>query len=228
MKTLTIEQRVLDFVRQYQLVQPDKVLPVAVSGGPDSICLLHVLNALKDKLGIRLNILHLDHQIRGDESVSDALYVSELACSLGIPATIKSSDVTGYKNKYKLTLEEAAREVRYGFFADAAQELGADRIAVGHTRNDNVETILMHIIRGTGTRGLRGLRPENVWQLGDKQVAVVRPLLEISREETQEYCRVYNLQPREDSTNLSLSPLRNKVRLYPCWKAATPIFPVRC
>jgi tRNA(Ile)-lysidine synthase len=209
----SIKFRVLEFIRKNNLVSPGGVLPVAVSGGPDSVCLLHVLNTIKKDLGIELLVLHLDHMIRGEESARDASYVAGLAAEFHLPATIKSCDVAAYRTENRRTLEEAAREVRYSFFADAANQAGADRIAVGHTRNDNIETILMHLVRGTGTRGMRGLQPESVWRLGGKQITVVRPLLEITREETERYCRHYSLQPRIDSSNLSLSPLRNRIRL---------------
>ena len=132
---------------------------VAVSGGPDSVCLLHILSGLRKELGIELHIAHLNHQLRGAESDADARYVRGLAKRLGIPATIASRDVKSYRKQHRLSLEEAAREVRYSFLAEVAEAVGAKKVAVGHTADDHIETVLMHVIRGSGIRGLRGLMP---------------------------------------------------------------------
>ena len=208
-----LTQRVLNLIREYNLAPENKPLPVAVSGGPDSVCLLHILSQLKKELNLDLYAVHLDHQLRGEESAADAQYVKELARQLNIPVIIENRNVLGYKTKYHLSLEEAARDVRYTFFAETAAKLGTDRVVVGHTQDDHIETILMHIIRGSGTRGLRGLQPVSRWQLGSNRITVIRPLLNITRTETQAYCRVNQLGPRTDATNESLAPLRNKVRL---------------
>jgi len=122
--------------------------------------------------------------LRGAESAADAQYVAELSHRLGIPATIEQRDVKTYQTRHHVSLEEAAREVRYTFLAQVAESIGASRVAVGHTTDDYIETILMHLIRGTGTRGLRGLEPGTRWQ----SVLIIRPLLEISRQETTDYC----------------------------------------
>lgn len=210
-KKQTLEQRVLGFILEHRLVSGQETLLVAVSGGPDSVCLLHVLLQLQDKLDIKLHIAHLNHKLRELESEADASYVGDLAKQYGVPATIEERDVAGYKASRHLSLEEAAREVRYGFLAQAARKVGASRVAVGHTRDDHLETILMHIIRGTGVKGLVGLQP--VTRLRLQGITVIRPLLTISRAETREYCRIQQLQPRTDSTNLLLRPMRNRVRL---------------
>ena len=113
----------------------------------------------------------------------------------------------------RLTLEEAAREVRYTFLSEVAESLGTDRVAVAHTSDDHIETILMHLIRGSAIGGLRGLQPKSLWQSSGRRLVVVRPLLGVSREETANYCRSHRLIPRIDTSNLSLSPLRNRIRL---------------
>ncbi|MBN1367485.1 MAG: tRNA lysidine(34) synthetase TilS, partial [Dehalococcoidales bacterium] len=213
MTDIELKQRALDFIRSNNFFEDNKPLLVAVSGGPDSVCLLHILSQLKNDLKLDLHAIHLDHQLRGEESAADAQYVKELARRLKIPAFIESRSVLAYKTKYRLSLEEAAREVRYTFFAETAEKLGTDRVVVGHTQDDHVETILMHIIRGSGTRGLRGLQPVSRWQLGGNAITIVRPLLTITRTETQTYCRTNHLEPCTDATNESLAPLRNKVRL---------------
>lgn len=207
-----LEQRVLHFVQEQHLIPGPSHLLVAVSGGPDSVCLLHILVTLQAKLDIKLAVAHLNHQLRGTEADADAEYVGKLARELGLPATIEKRDVKSYQAQHHLSLEEAAREVRYTFLAEVARSTGAERVAVGHTRDDHIETVLMHLIRGTGTRGLRGLQPHHEWQLSGNVLTVIRPLLPVSREETARYCHEHQLKPRLDTSNLSLSPLRNRIR----------------
>jgi len=211
-QALTLEQRVIRFIQENCLISSQHTLLVAVSGGPDSVCLLHILNNLKGELGISLHIAHLNHQLRGAESDADAQYVSDLASHLNISATVEQRDVKGYKTRAHVSLEEAAREVRYAFLAQVARSIGANRAAIGHTIDDHIETILMHLIRGTGTRGLRGLQPHTEWKSKTDSLAIIRPMLQVSREETGSYCRRHKLRPRIDASNLSLSPLRNRIR----------------
>jgi tRNA(Ile)-lysidine synthase len=159
MKKTDLESKVLDFIQRYDLIPRKELIVVGVSGGADSVCLLHVLAGWRRRLGIRLHVAHLNHQLRGTESEADAEYVSNLAGSLGIPSTVESQDVASYRTNRKCSIEEAARELRYAFFTRVAGDVGAHRIAIGHTRDDQVETILMHILRGTGITGLCGLAP---------------------------------------------------------------------
>lgn len=208
-----LEDRVYDFIRSHNLVPPGSRIVVAVSGGPDSVALLQLLYNLRNALEVSLVVAHLDHNLRGEESASDALYVAELSQSLGLPFAVGGRDVKKYRQEHKLTLEEAAREVRYQYLADVTAESGANLVAIGHTKNDNVETILMHLIRGTGTMGLKGLAPASCRECGEHRVKIIRPLLDISRDEIEAYCRNRGLDTRADSTNLSLSPFRNRVRL---------------
>ncbi len=219
-----LEQRVLGFVQQHHLVSGGKKLLVAVSGGPDSVCLLHILVKLQEELKAKLHVAHLNHQLRGAESEADADYVSDLAHQWGVPATIERRDVKGYQARQRLSLEEAAREVRYSFLTQVAGAIGANRVAVGHTKDDHIETILMHLIRGAGTRGLRGLQPYTEWKSKTGSLIIIRPLLEISHQETEDYCRHHRLAPRLDASNLSLSPLRNRIRqqLLPLLKSYNP------
>ncbi len=207
-----LEQRVLGFVQEHHLIPCHQQLLVAVSGGPDSVCLLHLLDRLKGALGITLHVAHLNHQLRGAAADADAQYVSDLARRLSIPTTIERRDVKAYQARQRLSPEEAAREVRYTFLAEVAGSIGASRAAVGHTSDDHIETIVMHLIRGTGTRGLRGLQPVTEWRLVSNSMTVIRPLLRVSREETASYCARHQLSPRIDASNLSLSPLRNRIR----------------
>ena len=213
----------LGFIQQHQLISGEKLV-VAVSGGPDSVCLLHILAKLQKEPKVSLHVAHLNHQLRGIESEADANYVSDLAHQLAIPATIEGRDVKSYQAKHRLSLEEAAREVRYNFLTEVAKSIGADGVAVGHTMDDHIETILLHLIRGTGTRGLKGLQPCSEWRSKTASITIIRPLLEISRRETEDYCQSHELKPRIDVSNISLSPLRNRVRhqLLPLLKSYNP------
>ncbi|MBN1370047.1 MAG: tRNA lysidine(34) synthetase TilS [Dehalococcoidaceae bacterium] len=208
-----LEDRVYAFIRRANLIPSGSRVLAAVSGGPDSVALLQLLYNLRQALGISLVVAHLDHNLRGEESTGDALHVAELAGQLDLPFAIGGRDVAGYRSQHGLSLEEAAREVRYGFLCEVAAESGASVIATGHTLNDNVETILMHLIRGTGTLGLKGLASWTSRQAGGKNFEIIRPLLETGRNEIEAYCRERGLATRLDSTNLSLSPLRNRIRL---------------
>ncbi len=208
------QQKVLDYIRKKKMVSPGDKLVVAVSGGPDSVCLLYILSSLRRELGIELHIAHLNHQLRSKDSAADAGYVTGLARRLNIPATIESRDVNAYRKKNRISLEEAAREVRYNFLAQVAKKVGAARVAVGHNADDHIETILMHLLRGSGTRGLRGLIPISQWKSDAGNLTIVRPLLELSREETVAFCRRLHLKPRIDITNLSPEMFRNRIRRY--------------
>jgi tRNA(Ile)-lysidine synthase len=208
------EERFIAFIRRHRLISGGEKIVVAVSGGPDSVCLLYILAGLRDKLGISLHVAHLDHRLRGADSAADARYVARLARRLEIPATIESRDVRSYQAEHRLSPEEAAREVRYTFLGEVAAAVGADRVAVGHTADDHVETVLMHLLRGSGTQGLRGLLPATRWKAGGFDFTVIRPLLEMTRAETNAYCRRHRLSPRSDVSNLSSGPFRNKIRLH--------------
>ncbi len=209
---MTPEQRVLRFIKEERLISGRQKLVVAVSGGPDSVCLLHILVKLQKELDIKLHVAHLNHQLRGAESEADARYVAELAQRLDIPATIERHDVNSYQSQHHTSLEEAAREVRYTFLARVAGAVGAAGAVVGHTVDDHVETILMHLIRGSGTRGLKGLQPLSRWQSSGASLTVIRPMLPLSREETTAYCQQYRLNPCTDESNTSLMPFRNRIR----------------
>ena len=207
-----LDARVLGFIRGHRLLSDQHPLLVAVSGGQDSICLLQILVILQEELKIKLHVAHLNHRLRGAESEADAQYVAQLAEQLGIPATIEQRDVKAYQARQRISVEEAARQMRYTFLAEVAESIGVNQVAVGHTTDDHIETILMHLIRGAGTRGLRGLQPSIRWQPSNSRLIIIRPLLRVSRAETASYCHDHQLIPRVDTSNLSLSPLRNRIR----------------
>ena len=199
-------------------------LVVAVSGGPDSLALLHSLLALRDKLKLRLYGAHLDHGLRGDASAADARFVAGTLEQLGVPCTIERADVGAFRTEHGISLELAAREVRYAFLARVAAEQHADAVALGHTADDQVETVLMHLMRGSGLTGLRGMAAVSRREIAGLDTTILRPLLSVSREETAEYCRAAGLSPRIDESNLSVEMTRNRVRsdLLPLLKQFNP------
>jgi len=217
---IEIESKVIAFLRRNNLMLPGESIVVGVSGGADSVCLLHILAKWQRELDIKLHAAHLNHQLRGVESDEDAEYVANLAASLDVPVTVGKRNVADYRSKRNCPIEEAARELRYNFLAKVARDVGAHRVATGHTRDDQVETILMHILRGTGISGLCGLEPCSPFPFCHSELkaknlglVVIRPLLDITRQETLSYCQEHQLSPRFDSSNLSLSFLRNRLRL---------------
>ncbi|MBV7276386.1 tRNA lysidine(34) synthetase TilS [Clostridiaceae bacterium UIB06] len=183
----------------------DKVI-VAVSGGPDSICLLHILYALKDELQITLYAAHVNHCLRGEEANEDELYVKRFCENLNIEFRSKRVDINQMAETRKMSSETAGREARYEFFYDLKKEFKAQKIAIAHNANDQAETVLMRIMRGTGMEGLIGIRPvrDNIF---------VRPLIRCIREDIEKYCSNNNLNPRIDKTNLEPIYARNKIRV---------------
>ncbi len=220
MVKLELGRRVRDFVQRHKLIPPQEKVVVAVSGGADSVSLIHILTAWQEEMGIKLHVAHLDHQLRASESARDAEYVADLAASLGVPVTIGKRDVAAYGRARSCSTEEAARELRYDFLAGVAGDVGARRVVTGHTRDDQVETVLMHILRGSGISGLRGLSPcspmppcRSGLQVKALGLLVIRPLLDVTRQETLSYCGEHQLAPHADSSNICRSFLRNRLRL---------------
>lgn len=190
-----------------------RLLIAAVSGGPDSLAMLYALAHLRDILDLRLHVAHLDHRWRGDESTADARFVERTCGSLDVPITLEEADVTTYRQSEGLSSEEAARDLRYDFLSRLSKQHGADGIALGHTADDQAETVLMNILRGTGLTGLRGIEPAAERVFNERRVTLLRPLLGVSREEIASYCRALRLEPREDRSNRSTDIRRNRVRL---------------
>ncbi len=199
----------LDKVRQtiekHKLIEEGDKIVVAVSGGPDSVCLLHVLHRLREEYNLGLYGAHLNHNFRGIEAQIDAQYVSDLCEKLDILYFIKSMDVPGYAEKHGLSPEKAGRILRYDFFEEVAQKAGASGIAVAHNKNDQAETVLMRLLRGTGLQGLAGIHI--------RRGKIIRPLLDVDRESIEKYCEEHNLSPRIDKSNLESIYHRNKIRL---------------
>ncbi|MFA4981333.1 MAG: tRNA lysidine(34) synthetase TilS [Candidatus Omnitrophota bacterium] len=203
-----LTERVLKTVRNYGMIKPGSIVLAAVSGGPDSVFLLHTLNALKRKLKLKeLIVCNLDHGLRGAESAEDSLFVGRLAKELGLKIIYKNIDLLKERSK-ELSPEEMAREARYNFFRDAAKETKADIIATGHTLDDQAETILMRIIKGSSLKGIVGISPVRE----ERSLSFVRPLIELEKEEIIRYLDGDGIPYRIDSSNLSSKYFRNLVR----------------
>ena len=205
---MEIYQRVADFISRERLLEPGQQLIVGVSGGPDSLCLLDCLY----RLGYQVLVAHLDHQLRPD-STEEARFVQQVAQSYGLESLVGRADIVGSSG----SLEEKARFTRYRFLARSAKERGFHHIATGHTADDQVETILMHFLRGAGPSGLRGMLP--LTRMDDwvgipeaEGMILIRPLLEITRDQTQSHCAAIGLEPKEDMSNLDMSFTRNRLR----------------
>lgn len=220
-------------IKRHELISPGDNIVVGVSGGPDSLCLLHVLMRLQDELGLCLHVAHLNHRIRGEEADADAAFVADLAARWGLEATVETRDVPALARTHRLSLEEAARQARYDFLAQVAVRVGAAadesegctgasaKIAVGHNADDQIETVLMHWLRGAGPAGLRGMSPKTPLSeyhlLGQAGVHVtapllIRPLLGVPRSDIETYCREHGLEPRFDRSNLDVTYYRNRLR----------------
>jgi len=205
MKKEAFQRRVLGTIKRFGMLSEGDSVLVAVSGGADSVALAHVLNAIAGHLKLSIQIVHINHKTRGEDSESDACFVKNFAEDLGRPFHLVTADVPRLAEEEKAGLEESGRRVRYRAFFDLARKIGANRIATGHTRDDQAETVLMRLLRGAGTAGLEAILPLS----GE---GVIRPLLDISREEVEDYCRTARLSFREDATNLDPAFFRNKIR----------------
>ncbi|MEA4830726.1 MAG: tRNA lysidine(34) synthetase TilS, partial [Enterococcus thailandicus] len=202
---MKMQDKVLRDIMRKNLINKGDTVVAAVSGGPDSVCLLHGLYQLSSILEIKLHAIHINHMLRGEESQQDELYVRQFCKKLQIPLQVNSIDIAALAEETGMSVEEAGREARYSEFEAYASRIGAQKIAVAHNRNDQAETVLMHIIRGSGLAGLVGME-----YIRGK---IIRPLLDTDRSEIEQYCRDYGLNPRTDSSNLKCDYARNKVRL---------------
>lgn len=203
---MAVAQRVLATLKKHNMVSAgDKVL-IAASGGPDSMALLHILLQLQDELGIELHVFHLNHCFRGKESAEDSRLVQDTACFWGIPCSIEEYDVPEYCSRMNKSSQEGAREVRYNLISRVAAQVGAARVALGHHADDQAETIIINLLRGSGLTGLKGFLPvrDNFY---------IRPLFNLRRKEIEDYCQRHGIQFRIDSSNLKTLYKRNRIRL---------------
>lgn len=198
-------EKILADIKDKSLINKGDLIIVGFSGGPDSVCLLHVLKSIEEIIDIKLVAVHVNHMLRGQDSFEDEKYAKEFCEKLNIKLKIERVDLKNIAKKKRLSIEEAGREERYKIFEKAAKNFDADKIAVAHNKNDQAETILMNIIRGTGLAGLKGIE--------FKRGKIIRPILNIERLEIEEYCNKNNLEPRIDKSNLETIYTRNKIRL---------------
>lgn len=231
----TLLQRVHAVLEQHHLLRSDARVLAAVSGGPDSLCLLHVLWRIQASGGPALHVAHLDHGVRGAQSAAEAAFVAHTADAWGLPATVEYTDVGALVRASRQNKQAAARAARYAFLARVALAVGADALAVAHHADDQAETLLLHLLRGAGPAGLRGMRqrvPWHEWQqlatAEDPPAGVapflLRPLLHSSRAEIEHYCREQGLAPCYDPSNDSPHSTRSRIRseLLPTLAAYNP------
>ena len=199
----------------------DYPVVAGVSGGPDSLCLMSILR----KAGYRVIVAHFNHKLRPDAD-TDANIVERTAARLNLASVIESGDVRSYADAEKFSIEEAARIMRYRFLMEQAHRFKAQAIAVGHTADDQVETVLMHFLRGAGLAGLKGMAYQTIIRAFDPEIPIVRPLLDTWREETVVYCAANGFRPRHDPSNASLDFFRNRLRhlLIPTLESYNPRF----
>jgi tRNA(Ile)-lysidine synthase len=198
-------------IQKYHLISQGSRWIVAVSGGADSLALLHILYTLQNTLGCRLHVATLDHGLRGDAGAADATFVVQLAEAWGVPVTVGKVDTLTLAKRKQIGVEAAARIARYNFLAEVADRVGAEGVAIGHHAGDQAETVLMHILRGAGLNGLGGMSLKSPMP-GHPHLVLIRPLLWSTRAEIETYCRERKLTPREDATNADTSFLRNYLR----------------
>ncbi|MBQ9662438.1 MAG: tRNA lysidine(34) synthetase TilS [Oscillospiraceae bacterium] len=207
-----------DLIRKYNMLPSGSRVLCAVSGGADSMCLLHWLFSLREEYGITLFAAHYEHGLRGEESLRDARFTEAQCAALGIPCRVGHGDVASFAAARKLGTEDAARTLRYRFLEETAEACGCDRIATAHTLDDNAETVLMNLCRGAGTRGLAGIPPV--------RGRLIRPLLATERSEITAYLTEHGIAHVEDSSNQTDDYTRNRIRhqVIPLLKEENPSF----
>lgn len=198
-----LENQVLETIEKYNMLEKGDKIVVGVSGGPDSMTLLHILQKYKEKYNIEIFVAHINHMIRENAKI-DEKYVEDYCKKNNIQCYIKRADVVAKAQIDKNGVEEAGREVRYNFFNEVLKRTNSNKIAIAHNLNDNSETVIMNCLRGTGLAGLKGIEP--------KRGKYIRPLIESSREEIEKYCAQNNINPRHDESNDDTTYTRNKIR----------------
>ena len=200
------KEQVLETIKKYNLIEQNDKILCAVSGGPDSICMLDILRKIKEEKHINFDIIvcHINHMIR-EEATVDEQYVENYCKKYQIPFFVKRVDVKKIAESNKQGTEEAGRKVRYDFFEEIFQKENATKIAIAHNKNDKIETIIMNVFRGSGISGLRGIEP-----IRDNKY--IRPLIETERIDIEKYCEENRMHPRIDKTNFINDVTRNKIR----------------
>ena len=203
-----MRDKVLNTINKYNLINDGDRVILGVSGGPDSIAMLNILNDIKNDKNLHMNfdiiVAHVNHMIR-EEAIDDQRFVENFCKKIGVSFYAKSIDVQKIANNKKIGTEEAGRNARYEFFDEILEKENANKIAIAHNKNDKIETIIMNMLRGSGIAGLKGIEPI-------KNNKYIRPLIECERFEIEEYCAKNGIEPRIDRTNFENVYTRNKVR----------------
>ena len=201
-----MKEKVLETIKKYNLIKNNEKIILGVSGGPDSISMLNILIEIRNekKMNFDIVVAHVNHMIR-EEAIDDENYVKEYCMKNNIECFVKRIDVLKLANDNKMGTEETGRKVRYDFFKEVMEKTNSNKIGIAHNKNDKVETIIMHLLRGSGLSGLKGIEPirDNIY---------IRPLIECERQEIEQYCEEKNLKPRIDKTNFENQYTRNKIR----------------
>ena len=198
-----MKDKVIETIKKYELIQAKDKIVLGVSGGPDSISMLDILRQIQEEFDFEIVVAHINHMIR-KEAIQDEEYVKKYCEKNNIKCFVKRIDVIDIANNKKIGTEEAGRLVRYEFFDEVLKQTGSNKIAIAHNKNDKIETIIMHLLRGSGLSGLKGIEPIR----GN----IIRPLIECEREEIEKYCDENRLEPRIDKTNFENDYTRNKIR----------------
>lgn len=199
-----MEKAVLSTIKKYNLINANDKIVLGVSGGPDSLFMLDILNKLKQNLQFEIVVAHINHMIR-EEAEEEEQFVKALCKKINVDFYSKRIEVVKYANNNKIGLEEAGRKIRYEFFDEVARATNSNKIAIAHNKNDKVETILMNLLRGSGVTGLQGIQ-------AIKDNKIIRPIIEIERKDIEKYCKEKKLEPRIDISNFDNTYTRNKIR----------------
>ncbi len=201
---MIIKDKVIQTIQKNKLIEKGDKIVLGVSGGPDSMAMLNILNEIKEDMKIEIFVAHINHMIR-EEAIDDEKYVQNYCAKHNIEFYAKRINVKEIANNNKIGTEEAGRNVRYAFFEEIKNKTNSNKIAIAHNKNDKIETIIMNLLRGSGLSGLKGIEP-----IRDNKY--IRPLIDCERDEIENYCKENSLNPRIDKTNLENDYTRNKIR----------------
>lgn len=199
-----LKEEVLKTIKKYNLINNGDKIIIGVSGGPDSMCLLNVLNSLKEELNIEIFVAHVNHMIRNAADI-ETKYVQEFCKKINVPCFVKKVNVVEIAKQNKKGTEEVGRDERYTFFNEILNQTNSNKIATAHNSNDKAETVILNIVRGSGISGLKGIE-------ANRENKYIRPLIETSRDEIEKYCKENRLDPKYDESNNENIYSRNKVR----------------
>lgn len=207
--------KILNTIKKYNLIEDGDKIVIGVSGGPDSMCLLDSLYCLKKDLQIKIVVAHVNHKIR-KEADEETEYVQNYCKSKNIECYVKMANVINLAKEQKIGTEEMGRRIRYQFFEEIAKKTNANKIATAHNSNDNAETVLMNILRGSGTSGLKGIETKRetnkIIEKEKIKLTYIRPIRECTRKEIEDYCKEKKLEPKIDKSNFENIYNRNKIR----------------